>query len=105
MGAERPHGRVGRTRPFGRLALQDLQEVLHGRNVRRGTRWPNPVRGKMDGDGHSRWLIPLFTRVRGSRILRSLYTGSCIIAPSETAIGLAKKSSAGRTDHNLWDLG
>jgi ubiquinone/menaquinone biosynthesis C-methylase UbiE len=37
--------RVGRTRPFARLALRDLQEVLHGRYVRRGTRWPNRVRG------------------------------------------------------------
>ena len=34
----------------------------------------------------------LFTEVRGSRILGRLYTGSCIIAPSQTAIGLAKKS-------------
>jgi len=46
------------TRSFRRLALRDLPKVLHGRNVRRGTRWPDPVRGKMDGDGHGRWVIP-----------------------------------------------
>src|SRR5918992_6198718 len=53
----------------------------------------------------TRPLWPLFTGVRGSGILRSLYTGCCIIAPSETAIRLARKSWVGRTDHNVWGLG
>lgn len=52
MSAERPGRRVGRTRPFRRLAVRDLQEVLHGLYVHRGTRWPDPLRRKMDGDGH-----------------------------------------------------
>jgi hypothetical protein len=34
----------------------------------------------------------LFTRVRGRGILRSLYAGSCIVAPSETAVRLARTS-------------
>src|SRR5687768_8162765 len=38
-------------------------------------------------------------------VLRSLYTGSCIIAPSETAKRLARELRAGRTEHSLWDLG
>jgi ubiquinone/menaquinone biosynthesis C-methylase UbiE len=52
-----PSGRaegLGRTPSFRRLALRDLPKVLHGRCVRPGTRWPNPLRGKIDGDGQGR---------------------------------------------------
>jgi hypothetical protein len=41
-------------------------------------------------------FLPLFTGVPRSGILRSLYTGSCIVAPSETVIRLARNSWAGR---------
>jgi hypothetical protein len=51
------------------------------------------------------FIVPLFTEVRASGILRSLYAGCCIVSPWATATRVARSSWAGKTDHNLWDLG
>jgi hypothetical protein len=55
-GAERRNGRLGGAGPLRRLALPDLPQVLHGRSLCRGTRCPDPLRGKVGGDGR-RWRV------------------------------------------------